>query len=116
MLNRSNCWEHYPDYDVNTILAAGHSQETPIEIDNYNDKSIEDYVEMDTVVVCKRVPDAETPMMEELKDMTTIERRGATTTVRAKWFKEMFNAIGDSLSDLTPFDNEQYEEEVEDAD
>jgi hypothetical protein len=75
-----------------------------------------DYLERETAVVRKQVQDAETAMMQELKDMTTGKSAGATTTKPGTTFEEMLNAIGDSLSDLATSDDEQDGEEEEDED
>jgi hypothetical protein len=40
---------------------------------------IEDYVERVTVVATQRVQDAETAIMQQLKDITTAENVGTTT-------------------------------------
>jgi hypothetical protein len=64
-------------------------------------------VERETAVARKRVQDAETVMMQELKDITTATRKLRTT------FEDMLNAIGDSVSDLASSDDEQDEEDKE---
>jgi hypothetical protein len=65
-------------------------------------------VERETAVARKRVEDAETAIMQELQDMTT------ATGKPEMMFKEMLNAIGDSLSDLASSDDEQDGEDEED--
>jgi len=59
-------------------------------------------------VARSRVQDAETAMMQEVKDMTPATGKPERT------FEEMWNAIGDSLSDLASSDNEQHGEDEED--
>jgi len=71
-------------------------------------------VERETAATRKRVQDAETATMQELKDMTTAESAGATTRKPETTFKEMLNDIGDSLSDLGSSDDEQDGEDKED--
>jgi len=71
-------------------------------------------VETETAVARKRVQDAETAIMQELKDMTTAESAGATTTKPETMFEVMLNAIRDSLSNLASSDNEQDGEDEED--
>jgi hypothetical protein len=53
-----------------------------------------------------RVQDAETTMMQELKNMTTPQNVGATTRQPETSFEELLNAIADSLGDLASSDNE----------
>jgi len=45
--------------------------------------------------------------------MTTAESAGATTTKPERMFEEMFNAIGDSLSDLASCDDKHDGEDQE---
>jgi len=80
------------------------------------EKWIEDYVERETAVPSKRVQDAETAIMQELKDMTTAESVGATTRNAETTFEEMLNAIRDSLSNLACSNNEQDGEDKDDDD
>jgi len=75
---------------------------------------IEDYVDRETTVARKRVQDAEAAIMQDLKDMNTAERAGATTTKPISTFEEMLHAIGDSLSDFASSDDEQNGEDEED--
>jgi len=53
------------------------------------------------------VQDTETASMQEVKDLTTTQQVGATTTKPKTTFEEMWNAIGDSLSDLASSDNQR---------
>ena len=62
----------------------------------------------------KQVEDAESAIMQELKDMTTTKNRGATTGNPKTTFQEMLHAIGDSLSDLPSSDTNQDGEDEED--
>jgi len=55
----------------------------------------------ETAVARMRVHDAETVIMQEMKDVTTATGKCERT------FEEMLNAIGDSLSDLASSDDEQ---------
>jgi len=71
-------------------------------------------VERETAQERKPVQDAETAIMEELKDMTTAESTMATTTKPETMFEEMINAIRDGLSDLASSDNKQDREHEED--
>jgi len=70
------------------------------------EKWFEDYVERETTVARKRVQDAETAIMQELKDMTTAENVGETTGNPVTAFKDMLNAIVYSLRDLVRSDDE----------
>jgi len=78
------------------------------------EKWIEDYGERETAVARKQVQDAETAIMQELKDMTTAESAGVTTRKPEITFEEMLNAIGDSLRDLASSDDEQDGEDEKD--
>ena len=71
-------------------------------------------MERETTVARQRVQDAETAIIEELKDMTTAENVGATTRKPETMFEEMLNAIGDSLSNCASSDHEQDEEDEKD--
>ena len=71
-------------------------------------------MERETAVARKRVQDAETAIMQELKDMTTAECTGTTTRKPKTMFEEMLTAIGNSLSNLASSDNEQDGEDEED--
>jgi len=62
----------------------------------------------------KRVQDAETAIMQELKDMTTAESAGATNRKPETTFEEMLNAIGVNLSDFASSENEKDGEDEED--
>ena len=73
-------------------------------------------MERETAVPSKRVQDAETAIMQELKDMTTAESVGATTRNAETTFEEMLNAIRDSLSNLACSNNEQDGEDKDDDD
>jgi Uri superfamily endonuclease len=79
-----------------------------------NRKWIDDFVDRETTVTTKQVPDAETAILQELNDMTTAENMGATTWKPDTTCEDMFIAIGDSLSDLASSDNEQAGEDGED--
>jgi hypothetical protein len=89
-------------------LAAEKRQEMHFLSNEEKEKWIEDFVERETAVARKRVEDAETAMMQELKDMTTASGKPEMT------FEEMLNAIGDSLSKLANSDNKQDGEDEED--
>jgi hypothetical protein len=60
------------------------------------EKSIEDYVERETAVPRKRVQDAATAMMQQLKDMTAVDSVGGTTRKTNTMIEEILIAIGDS--------------------
>jgi len=72
-------------------------------------------VERETAVLRKPVQDAETAIMQ---DMRTAENGCATTGKPETTFEAMVTAIGDSLSDLASFDDEQdwADEEVDEED
>jgi len=53
------------------------------------------------------VQDVETAIMQQQEDMSTAENAGATTRKPENTFKEMLNAIRDSLSDLASSNDEQ---------
>jgi hypothetical protein len=75
---------------------------------------IEVNVERETAVAKNRVQDAETAIMQELNIMTTDESAGRTSRKPEPTCKEIFNAIGDSLSNLATSDDEQDGEDKED--
>jgi hypothetical protein len=75
---------------------------------------IEVNVERETAVAKNRVQDAETAIMQELNIMTTAESAGRTSRKPEPTCEEIFNAIGDSLSDLATSDDEQDGEDQED--
>ena len=89
-------------------------QETHFLHNQEKENWIEEYVERETPVARIRVPDAETAIMHELKDMTSAESSGATTRKPKRTFKDMLNAIGDTLSNLARSDNVQDGEDEED--
>ena len=91
-------------------LAAEKRQETHFLSNEEKEKCIEVFVERETPVARKRVQDAETAMMLELKDMTTAPGKPGTT------FQEMLNAVGHSLSNLASSDDEHDGEDEEDDD
>jgi len=83
------------------------------------EKWIEDYVDRETAVARKRRRDSETAIIEEWEHMRNVEKARLTTTQPQTTFEEMLNAIGDSLSDLASFqdedDGEQENDEEEDT-
>jgi hypothetical protein len=91
-------------------LAAEKRLETHFLSNEEKEKWMEDFVERETAVGRKRVQDAETAMMQELKDITTATGKPETT------FEEMLNAIRGSMSNLVSSDNEQVGEDEEDDD
>jgi len=95
-------------------LSAENRQETHFLSNDKKEKWIEDYVERETAVARKRVQDAETAIMQEVKDMTTAEKRGATSGKLEIMFEEIFNAIREILSNLPSSDDEQHGEDEED--
>jgi hypothetical protein len=97
-----------------TRLAAEKRPETHILNNQDKEKWIEDYVERETAVARKRVLDAETATMQELKDMITAESAGGTARKPETSLEQMFNAVGDSLSDLANSDDEKDGEDEED--
>jgi len=94
-------------------LSAEKRQERYFLSNDEKEKWIKDYVQRQTAVAGKRVQDAETAIMQELNDMTTAENVGVTTRQPQTMFAEMFNAIGDSLSDLASSDEAQDGEDEE---
>jgi hypothetical protein len=92
-------------------LAAEKRQKTHFLSNEEKEKWIEDFVERETAVGRKRVQDAETAIMQH---MMTAENGGATALKPQTTVEEMFNAIGDSLSDLPSSDDEQDGEDEED--
>jgi len=94
-------------------LSVGKRQETYYLSNDEKETWIEDYVETETAVATKWVQDAETAMMQEVKDMTTAENAGLTTRKPEIALKVMFNSIGDSLSDLANSDDEQIQHSME---
>jgi len=89
------------------MLSAENRCETHFLSNEEREKWIEAYVERQTAVARKRVQDAETAIMQELKDMTSAESMGATTRKPETTFEEIMNAIRDSLSNLASSDNGQ---------
>jgi hypothetical protein len=85
-------------------LAAEKRQETHFLCNEEKEKWIEDFVERETAVARKRVQDADTTLM---RDMKTAANECATTGKPDTMLEEMLNAIGDSLSDLASSDDEQ---------
>jgi len=62
------------------------------------EKWIKEYVVRETAVARKLVQDAETGIIQEPEDMRNAESVGSTSRKLEKTSEEMFNAIGDSLS------------------
>ena len=78
---------------------------------------IEDYVEKETAVARTRVEDAEKAIKQEQEDMRNTEKAGLTSTKHKTTFEEMFDAIGDSLSNLACSDDgENGQDEDDDED
>ena len=71
-------------------------------------------MERETAVARKRGQEAETAIMQELKDTTAAESAGATNRKPKTTFEEILNAIGDCQSDLASSHDEQEEEDEED--
>ena len=70
-----------------------------------------------TAVATKQVEDAETAIEQEQDDMRNAQQVGLTTTKLETWLEQMFNAIGDSLSDVASSDDgEDWEDEDDDED
>jgi hypothetical protein len=91
-------------------LTAEKRQEMHILPNEEKERWIEDFVERETPVERKRVPDAETAIMQ---DITTAANGGTTTGKPETLFESMLNAIGDSLSDLARSNDEQDGEDEE---
>jgi hypothetical protein len=89
-------------------------QETCFSSHEEKEKWIEDYVERETAVASKRVQDAETAIVQEMKDMTNAASVEATTRKSETTFDEMLNTIGDSQRDPASSDDEQHGDDVED--
>jgi len=70
-------------------------------------KWIEDYADRETAVGRKQVQDAETASMKEKDDIRNAEMVGLTTRKLERTFSDMFNAIGDTLSDRASSINEE---------
>jgi len=94
--------------------AADKRWETHFSSNEERVKWIEEYVERETAVARKRVQDAKTAMMQEQEHMENVEKGRSTTTKSEITFEEMFNAIGDSLSDLASSDVEEDGEDQDD--
>jgi len=77
------------------------------------EKWIEDEVDRETAGARKRVEDPETAIMQQQEDMSNAKKEQSTTRKPETIFKEMLNAIGDSLSDLASSEDA---EDVEDED
>ena len=92
-------------------LAAEKRQETHYLGNEEKDKRIEDFVERETAVARQRVQDTETAIMQ---DTRTAEKGCATTGKPETTFDEMWNAIGDSLSDVASSNDEQDGEDEDD--
>ena len=95
-------------------LAAGTRQETRLLSNEEMEKLIEDHVDRETAVARKRVEDAETAIEQKQDDMRNADKAGLTTTKPETAFEEMFNIIGDSLSDLASPDNGEDGEDEDD--
>jgi hypothetical protein len=78
------------------------------------EKLIEDYVQRETTLGRKRVRDAETAIIQKMKDMTSAKCECATTGKPRITCQEMLKAIGYRLSDLVISDEEQDVKEEED--
>ena len=95
-------------------LVAGNRRGTRFTGNEQMEKCIENYVERETAVPRKRVEDAETAIKQEQDDMRNAEKAGLTTTMPETTFEEMLNAIGDCLSDLASFEDEEDGEDEDD--
>ena len=71
-------------------------------------------MDRETAEAREGVEDAETAIMPRQEDIRNAEKARSTTSKPAKTIQEMFNAIGDSLSNCACSDDEQDEEEEED--
>jgi len=78
------------------------------------EKWIEDYVERESTVARMRVQDAKTAMMHKHEHLGNVEKGRSTTTKPNITSDEMLNAIGDSLSDLASFKDEEDEDHEDD--
>ena len=92
-------------------LAAEKRQETNFFRNEEKEKWIKDFVERETAVARKRVQDAETVIMQ---DMTTADKKCATTGKPKTMFEVMLNASRDCLSDIASSDTEQDGKDEED--
>jgi len=97
-------------------LAAEKTRETHFLSNEEQEQWIEDYVERETAVARKRVEEAETAIKQRQEDMSDVQKAELTTREPEKTFEEMLNAIGDSLSDLASFDDEEDAEDEEEDD
>jgi len=71
------------------------------------EKWIEDHVKRDTSGGRKRVRDTETAIQQVQDDLGNAEKAGFTTTKPETIFEGMLNAIGDRLSGLASFDDDE---------
>ena len=71
-------------------------------------------MERETAVARKRFQNAVTATMQEQEHMEYVEKGRSTTTKPEISFAEMFNAIGDSLTDLASSEDEQDGEDQHD--
>jgi len=67
---------------------------------------IKDYVERETSVARQRVQNGETAIMQQPVDMRNAEKARSTTSKPETTFVEMFNGIGESMSDHSSSDDE----------
>lgn len=81
-----------------------------------NERLIKDYVDRETAVQNMQVELAVTAIMQGQEDMRNAEKLGLETRKHKKAFREVFNAMGDSISDLESSDNEEGGEGKEDDD
>jgi hypothetical protein len=77
-------------------------------------KWIEEYVDRETAVASKPVQNAETLIMQEQEHVRHVGKARSTTTQPETTFKEMLNAIGDSLSNLARSKDEEDGEDEND--
>ena len=63
-------------------------------------------MEKETAVARKSVQDADTAIMQELKDMTSAENAETTTRKPEIMFEEILKALADSLSGLPSSEDE----------
>jgi hypothetical protein len=95
-------------------LSVEKSQGTHFARNEEKEKSIEDYAERESGVARKQVQDAETAIMQEVKDMTTAASAATTTRKPETTFDDMLNPIGGRLSEHACSDHEQDREDKED--
>jgi len=95
-------------------LSVEYRQGTHFVCNKEKEKWIEHHVDRETAGARKWVEDTETAIVQAQEDMSNAEQERLTTRKPGQTFEEMFNAIGDILSDLATSDDEEDWEDEED--